>query len=559
MANAKYFYEGMTLKDYCISNDINYERTLVKISKYKKQKKFETYTIEQIIDYALKNNKELIKFVYKGESLRKYCLDNDIDYAKTISRINRIVKRDNVTVNDDFIKSIIDDFVNKNYRYYYNGLPLTEYCNLNNVNYNTVRSFIGKERKKGTMLSDDELLNSFFSKQKGTLNNTKYYYKGKTLRQYCLDNKIDYGSVRRHVYNKMLLFGGTYNDYIDNALVFIQNGSYKYFYKNEPVKVYCEKNDLIYKNVIRTIYKRLQILDLPQDEVIEMVILEFEKRENFKKINEMFLRLSNDLSEEEIKNICEFLKIDYDNLLFVNSLYNNLKQSINIIWYFGVEKECGFKKVARMELENIKFYLNCLKNTQEKKLEINILLGLYKSDLYDTRLNIIEERESHMKGIRYNYTYLYRLDRSVGLSDEFDSELTMFLLELIEKTNSNISKQIIKYIDVSFRGKMRQIIQNYKRYYLNEIDENRVADTKEIFEEIDPSDYFSKELLETLQNLEVDDIKFISLKYLEDFNDEELCEYYKITALELFEKEQKILTELRNNAEEISILTRIKN
>ena len=87
MQESKYFYKGMPLSRYCKENDININTIRARIWKKKQSKKYESYTEQEIVNMVVEAYGSAIKYTYKGMSLRQYCLKNNINIGTINSRI----------------------------------------------------------------------------------------------------------------------------------------------------------------------------------------------------------------------------------------------------------------------------------------------------------------------------------------------------------------------------------------------------------------------------------------------------------------------------------------
>ena len=84
--------------------------------------------------------------------------------------------------NDELVILAMEKFDNQNFRFFYKGIPLKEYCKEHQeVNYNTIRSYINTEKRKHPELSDEELIEQYLDKEhKGCY---RYYYLGIPLKE----------------------------------------------------------------------------------------------------------------------------------------------------------------------------------------------------------------------------------------------------------------------------------------------------------------------------------------------------------------------------------------
>ncbi len=140
MPEDKYYYNGIPLSRYCKDNGININTVKTRIWKKKHNKKYEKYTDQEIVDMVIDTSGTGIKYMYKGQTLRKYCLENDISPSTITQRIINLRKENPRLSNDELVVLAIEEFNNKNYKYFYKGIPLKEYCRSHpEINYISIR------------------------------------------------------------------------------------------------------------------------------------------------------------------------------------------------------------------------------------------------------------------------------------------------------------------------------------------------------------------------------------------------------------------------------------
>ena len=85
-------------------------------------------------------------------------------------------------------------------KYFYNGIPLSKYCKDNDINISTIRSRIWKKKqsKKYENYTEQEIVDMVIEAYGSAI---KYMYKGIALRQYCLDNGINIGTINSRINN----------------------------------------------------------------------------------------------------------------------------------------------------------------------------------------------------------------------------------------------------------------------------------------------------------------------------------------------------------------------
>lgn len=627
MQESKYFYNGIPLSKYCKDNDINISTIRSRIWKKKQSKKYENYTEQEIVDMVIEAYGSAIKYMYKGIALRQYCLDNGINIGTINSRINNLRKQNVELSNDELVILAMEEFDNKNFRFFYKSVPLKEYCESHpEINYNTIRTYINREKEKNPELSDEELIEQYLDKEhkgiykyyylgiplkqycdennlsyrnlitymsryrntdnfKGLSDDEfveaimdqyqpfepKYLYKGLTLREYCIQNDLSYYSVVSFV-KRRLAKGSTksIDDLIDEGIKTINRYGIIYYYKGIPLKDYAEQNDLnassircailrkqlrsnkplqeiinecvesyqkfsikyyyngiplltycnniglnyntiiqryLYEYADKTdididetikqivdyyiehpplktkyyfndqsltkfcdvngypylaIWRRIKTLEskdnlLNNDQIIVSAIKKYEDRLEINKISEIFDKLKsnkkNDISE--IKNICTFLKIDFENVNDLVSMDFSYNQAINMIWYFS-DKKTGndYKMITDKKIKDIFTLIDNLKNSKKdiEQFELYDLIGIYKSELYDSRNEILLRQKKYIYKTLHSLCNGYEIKVNNSNYEDFESEIKYYLLMVINRTNLNIYGQIIKYMDLTVKG-----------------------------------------------------------------------------------------------------------
>lgn len=738
MQESKYFYNGIPLSKYCKDNDINISTIRSRIWKKKQSKKYENYTEQEIVDMVIEAYGSAIKYMYKGISLRQYCLDNGINIGTINSRINNLRKQNEKLSNDELVILAMEEFDNKNFRFFYKSVPLKEYCESHpEINYNTIRTYINREKEKNPELSDEELIEQYLDKEhkeiykyyylgiplkqycdennlsyrnlitymsryrntdnfKGLSDDEfveaimdqyqpfepKYLYKGLTLREYCIQNDLSYYSVVSFV-KRRLAKGSTksIDDLIDEGIKTINRYGIIYYYKGIPLKDYAEQNDLnassircailrkqlrsnkpfqeiinecvesyqkfsikYYYNGIplltycnniglnyNTIIQRYlyeyadktdididetikQIVDyyiehpplktkyyfndqsltkfcdvngypylaiwrriktpeskdnlLNNDQIIVSAIKKYEDRLEINKISEIFDKLKsnkkNDISE--IKNICTFLKIDFENVNDLVSMDFSYNQAINMIWYFSDKKTSNdYKMITDKKIKDIFTLIDNLKNSKKdiEQFELYDLIGIYKSELYDSRNEILLRQKKYIYKTLHSLCNGYEIKVNNSNYEDFESEIKYYLLMVINRTNLNIYGQMIKYMDLTVKGYFRTYLKKYRKQNNSlSLDDTKYSSDKGTRKEKSRIDYisdpnnpyettentlFSSDMMKVLSSLSPEDLSLIMLKYQENYSDEDLSNHFNLTLDEIKQKEIEILSLLKND------------
>lgn len=738
MQESKYFYNGIPLSKYCKDNDINISTIRSRIWKKKQSKKYENYTEQEIVDMVIEAYGSAIKYMYKGIALRQYCLDNGINIGTINSRINNLRKQNEKLSNDELVILAMEEFDNKNFRFFYKGVPLKEYCeSYPEINYNTIRTYINRKKEKNPELSDEELIEQYLDKEhKGIykyyylgiplkqycdennlsykniityisryrnndsfkdLNDDefveaimdqyqpfepKYLYKGLTLREHCIQNDLSYYSVISFV-KRRLAKGSTksIDDLIDEGIKTINRYGIIYYYKSIPLKDYAEQNDLNvssircailrkqlrsnkplqeiinecvesyqkfsikyyyngiplltycnsiglnYNTVIQkylyeyadktdigideaikqivdyyiehppvktkyyfndqsltkfcdvngypylAIWRRIKTLEskddsLDNEQIIASAIKKYEDRLQINKINEIFDKLKSGKINNinEIRNICDFLKVDFENVNDLVSMDFSYNQAINMIWYFSDKKTSNdYKMITDKKIKDIFTLIDNLKNSKKdiEQFELYDLIGIYKSELYDSRNEILLRQKKYIYKTLHSLCNGYEIKANNSNYEDFESEIKYYLLMVINRTNLNIYGQMIKYMDLTVKGYFRTYLKKYRKQNNSlSLDDAKYSSDKGTRKEKSRIDYisdpnnpyetakntsFSSDMMKVLSSLSPENLSLIMLKYQENYSDEDLSNHFNLTLDEIKQKEIEILSLLKND------------
>lgn len=623
----KYFYKGIPLSIYCKDNNINYKSILTKISEIKNDKN-NNQTDQEIVNRAIETYGQKRKYFYQGISLRQYCLNNNIIFDSVVNRINKLRNYHPELKDNELVILAMEVYNNGHYKLFFKGEPLIDYCHKNpDLNYDTIRLRINREKKTNPNLTAreiDKIIENYIEEEhKGIYT---YYYLGIPLKQYCEENSMNYKKVIMFIYrykNKYKDYNLSNDELVQKAMAIYHPRIPKYKYKDIPLQQFCNEHDInvssvrhkIAKEILKSnkplqeivnecvehylnnqlppietkyyfndqtllkfcnsknypysaIWRRIKKIksndnSLSNEQIVETAIKKYEDELQTNKINEIFNTLKNKKTNNinEIKDICNFLKIDFENVNDLVSMDFSYNQAINIIWYFYDElSENDYKIITDEKIE----YLFSLLNELEKSSELNIenfklydLIGIYKSELYDSRNEIL------LRTKKLIYKTLVSLCESYKINTNnhgtFENEIKYYLLKVINRNNLNPYEQIVKQIDLKVKSYFKTYLKKYREQNnnlsLDDYDEGTrnknlkidyVADHNNPYERLEKT-AFSSNMLEILSNLPTDDLKLIILKYQENYSDDEIASYFNLTVNEIKEKEIKILSLLKNN------------
>ena len=512
--NKKYRYNGISLSEYCKNNNINKSIVYSRIYQMQNSKKYENYTDQEIVDSVMESACKRQEYKYNGIPLCEYCKNNNINISVVYARIQE--KRNNKNYENYTDQEIVDLVIESICkRYKYNGKSLSEYCKNNNIKRTTIYNAIYRKKKSGEYenYTGQEILNAVLERKR-----YKYYYLGISLKQYCDENNLNYMSVLSSVSEQR---------------------------KNDSFK------------------------DLTDEELVEVIIKRHEKRLKIDKINKIFDKLKvRECNVNEMEEICHFLKIDFKNVEDLVNVGFSYYQAISMIWYFSDEKTNNdYKMITNKKIKEIFTLINNLKdpNKDINQFTLSDLVMIYKSELYDSRNDILFRQKDYIYSVIYSLCKVYEIKVDNDNVEDFKNEIISYLLMAIDKNYINTPGQIVRYIDISIKRAFGFYLKKNKIEF-NELildapkycDRGRrtqrkskldyIANPNNQYENIENSS-FSLEMMRALSSLSPEDLSFIVLKYQKDYSDSQLARYFNLTFDEIKEKEIEILSLLKNNSD----------
>lgn len=578
----KYYYCGIPLVQYCEDNDLSYKNIITYINRYKNKSEFQYESDDEFVEMIMNTYQPFApKYMYKGITLRQYCEQNNLSYYSIVSFVKRRLSKNKLLNIDDLIDEGIQTINRYGIIYYYNGVPLKDYCIENNLNASSIRCAIFRKQSK-TNLPLQEIVNDCVeSYQKFTI---KYYYDGESLLSYCNKIGLNYNTVIQVYLDKYSSKSDVSTDDTIKEIVdyYIEHPPIKtkYYFGEQSLAKFCNENGYSYF----AIWSRIKALE-NKDELenteqrIEQSIKKYEERLEIKKINETFEQLKQGKinSSEEIIEICEFLKVDYENVLDLINMNFSYNQAINMIWYFSDKTNSqNYKLITDKKVKKLFSFVEQIKQSSEKNIndfELYDLIGIYKSELYDARNEILLRQKRYIYKTIYSLCSNHNITVNKNNFEDFESEIKMYLIILLNRTNLNIYGQIIKYMDLTIKGYFRTYLRNYKKQNVSlSLDDTKfskdkgiknsksridyIADPKNQYTELEETS-FSSNMMKVLSNLSQQDLSFVMLKFQENYNDDELAEYFHINIDEIKEKENSILSMLKND-DSIKVMKKTK-
>ena len=550
-----YIYDNMPLSKYCKLNNLNYRTITDRIKKFKE--KYSDKDIDEIIDMAI--HYQFI-YYYKGISLRKYCILNDLNYPTISSRVQRLKEK----FPEKNIEEIIDmaiKYQNNHHNYIYDNMSLSKYCILNNLSYRTITDRIKKFKEKYPEKDIDEIIDMAV---KHNNNYNHYFYDNISLFKYCKLNNFAYSTITNRIRKfKELHPEKSIDEIIDLATNNIKE-KIKYYYNDQPLTEWCTENDVDYKALYARIYRRNKKgLEIELDKLLE----EYNDKTERLKIMDI-LKKEIYFSEDEVKEACTFLEISYDN---VNEYIKNnfsIKNAINIVYFFGEENDNNLKIVSEEKFNSIKNFCSTIdKNIYDKEwLEDNILVlyKLYKCNIFDSQIIFIIFFKKYMYSLIYKTFDRFKITSEKEKVEDVYGELNLKLIELLNRCYTLNKLQFIKYITLSLKFYCTDYCYNNFLFKEDSLDYQDLdkpnkytfidADSK-IEDELENSidECFSEQLKNAINNLDKNSLIFIKLKYILQYDNYLIADYLDLSVDEVDKIEENILNYLRNNPYVISL------
>lgn len=578
----KYYYCGMPLIHYCEENNINYNNIMAYIRRNKKEDIDINLSDDEYIEIIMDKYEPFkLTYSYKGLSLRQYCLQNSLSYYGIVTYVKRKRnKKTNLDIND-LIEEAINTVNRYGIIYYYNGIPLKDYCKEHQLNIDSIRSSIIRKKNKADVPLQEIVNECVETYKKFTI---KYFYEGTPLYSFCKKIGLNYTTVLSAYEEKRKLSNQTTEEIIKEIVdYYIQNPPIRTKYyvtddKTESLRNFCNKNGYSYL----AIYLRMKSLEQKgifeeKEKCMMYAIEKYERKLQIQKINNLFeeLKQIKNMNDVELKEICKTLKINYDNIIDLVGMDFSLNQAVNIIWYFSDRKDNNDNKlISDKKLIEIFDMINKIKNSTEEEMmnfELYDLIGIYKSELYDTRTAMLIKQKKYLRKIIWSLCQEYNIQLTKDDFEEFENEIKTYFMIVINRSHLNNIAQIIKYMDLSIKGYFRTYLKKQKQQMtyisLDEIQFNNEKGTSNAKTRLDyiedkkndnvNKNDFSEEMMTILKTLSQDDFSFIVLKFQEEYSDEELANYFKINIEEVKETEIRILSLLKDNPN-VQILKKIK-
>ncbi len=563
----KYYHQGISLKQYCEANSINYGMIKWRIKNLKERNP--DLSDEELVSYVLNpNNYHDYKYYHQGIPLKQYCEANSINYG-TITKSIRNLKERNPDLSDEELVSYAlnpDNYYDYN-KYYHQGIPLKQYCKANSINYSTIIARISALRIENPDLSDEELV--FYALNPDdyrdyNYRDYKYYHQGIPLKQYCEANSINYGTITKRIRNlKERNPDLSDEELVSYALNPDNYHDYKYYYEDTTLSAYCAKYGYAYTTIVRKYMKKKQELpEINDEEIMRLVVeeyrLEKERRDKLNKIRDIFHDLEVNQDRETVGAYCSFLGIDFERVQELKNAGYTTYQAVSMIWYFSDQQD---EKNRKMLSKNRLTEIEILANSDLSTPDTYSLICLYKCHIVDTR-EILWNR--YLKINRKMIAEI--LGRKLSLEQYHDllNELQVCTLEVIDKTYSNIGGEVINYLKKTIEGTLLNYVRkniSYTKSLDEDVYENKKTIDFVVSKPVATDEPFSEEMINVIGTLPKEEIQFLLLRFQENLSYDELAKRFGVLIEDIQEKEMSILSKIEETLyqnEDSLILKKVK-
>lgn len=485
-----YFYQGLSLRQYCAENDVKYSRILARINDLKKINP--DLPVAEIIKKAIEDYQDpRCRFTYQGMSLRQYCLTHDYNFQRIYRRIKDLT--DINEINHRLAAYFADDPTKRIPRYKIAGLSLKKYCDLKGYIYPTLKTYIANIRETNPHLSDDEIVSAAIE-----------HYK------------------QHHEYKEL------------------------WFYHGERLVDFCKRNNLSYANI----FSYLDHMNIPNpQDISDEELNEAIKKYHLKVRKDAFAKLNNCQTEEEYQEIITLLNIDKASVDLVKTFNYSTIRAIYFVWYFGKEQN---GKIS-LDIKRINTVLKCVGRIDLFEINFLLgyyYSGIYDTRqlIYNKIFLSIRKIVSDLSKI---YHILPNSDYYQELKSEADLLAFEFIERTNSRYIGQIISYMNAYITGCLKRKILRDLKENDKLSLNskiKFDSKKefldnLSDTSSM---VDTS-YFSDEMINIIKSLTSLEQKYIILRFQNLLDDDEIAEILKMPLEDVLILRDQALTKLKNN------------
>lgn len=272
-------------------------------------------------------------------------------------------------------------------------------------------------------------------------------YGDTTLPIYCKNHNIDYVYIRTKLnqYRKEIESSLPLSIQISIAIKAFENRRLiKYKWRNIPYKgttliKYCYDNDIIYNKIASRCKYYVKIgndFSSINDSKIDSFLQSYFSRKEVSYLHKKITSLNSDLSDTELKLLCIDLNINYNKLLNLKSKDFNIKQYL-IITYFSGDKYDNGHYLSKKRFNELEKSIN---------LDINDLVGLYKSGKIEYRDTIIDREKCYLRGFIFQTIRKYNFIIAKIDYNDLYQQAESLLIDCINRIVYSEPGRIITYL-----------------------------------------------------------------------------------------------------------------
>lgn len=286
------------------------------------------------------------RYFYNGITLREYCILNHLNYSKYLARVRHLIGKQSLSV-EEAVKIAIDEYTDSRCNFYYQGMSLKKYCDEHEYNYQKIY------RKVKNIENEEEIkkLIDAFIMDNPTSKRTYYNIDGLSLSKYCKKHNYVYPTLKTYIQNIIKTYPDMSRDeVVESAILFYQENhdfKEKFFYRGERLIDYCKRNHLEYANIWSYLSRICKDSHHITEEEMEEAIYKFKikvRRDDFNLLNKMD-------KLEDCLEILNRLNIDLQSIQLVMNFNLDFREAILFVWYFGIENESGITiDIKRIEI-----------------------------------------------------------------------------------------------------------------------------------------------------------------------------------------------------------------
>lgn len=298
------------------------------------------------------------------------------------------------------------------------------------------------------------------------------------------------------------------------------------------------------------------------EKIIDETIEKIQIKNNIKNINKIFDFLKNEELDDiqQLIHICNFLKIDYNCVVTLKNTNFSYNQAINMIWYFSDNTNSqGYKIITYKKIKELFSLIEHVKQSNEEYIndfELYDLIGIYKSQLYDSRSEILLRLNGYICKTIRSLCSSYEIVINSNNYEDFYSEIKLNILNAVEKSNLNVKGY--------FRLYLKKYVKENNSLSLDDKGTKKeksridyITYSKNLYEKVEDA-LFSSDMMKVLLSLSPDYLLFIILKFQENYSNDDLASYFNLTLEKIEQKELEILSLLKNN-DNVKSLIKVRN